>query len=111
MITELRGDARVSVFSGGDLYRKADGDRIGHALVKDVSATGLKVETLDCLNVGERIFVDFRIGKRAMFMRMPVRVERIQSHAGSYHSGLRFQNEEDRMQVRQALAALFDGKK
>ena len=107
MITDHRGDVRVSVFSGGDLYRKADGERIGRALVKDVSGTGLKVETLESLSVGETAFIDFQIGKTAVFMRVPVRVERIRSHAGSFLAGMSFLQEEDRAQVRKALSKLF----
>jgi hypothetical protein len=108
MITDHRGEARVSVFSGGDLYRKSDGDRIGRALVKDVSGTGLRVETLESLSVGDEVFVDFQVGKGGLFLRVPVKVERVRTHAGSFLAGLSFRTEEDRAAVRRALAKLFD---
>lgn len=108
MITDHRGDVRVSIFSGGDLYRRSDGDRIGRALIKDVSATGLRVETLEALSLGEKVFIDFQIGKEAVFMRVPVKVERVRSYAGSFLAGISFQQEEDRLQVRRALAKLFE---
>ena len=108
MISDHRNDARVSVFSGGDLYRRPDGDKIGRAIIKDVSATGLRVETLESLPEGEQIFIDFQVGSGPIFTRVPVRVERVQTHAGSFLAGLSFQREDVRDRIRQALAKLFE---
>ena len=106
MISDHRSDARVSVFIGGDLYRERGSDRFARVLVKDVSATGLKVETLEPLTSGLKVFIDFQVGEN-VFVQVPVRVERVQSHAGSYQSGLSFQDEDVRQDVRKALAKLF----
>ena len=109
MISENRGSARVSLFTGGDVYRRPDGDKIGRAIIKDVSATGLRVETLEALAAGEQVYVDFQVGSH-VFSRVPVRVERAHVHAGSFLSGLSFQREDVRHRIRQALAKLFEQK-
>ena len=110
MISDHRTEARVSVFIGGDLYREPGGERFARVLLKDVSATGLKVETLEPLTSGERVFIDFQVGQN-VFVQVPVRVERVQPHAGSYLSGLSFQDEDIRQDVRQSLAKLFESAK
>jgi hypothetical protein len=107
MMPDQRGNPRVSIFTGGDLYRTPDGERVGRALLIDVSVTGIKVETLEPLEVGEQVFIDFQM-KDHIFSRVPVRVERVQSHPGSYLSGLSFQREDVRHRVRQALMKLFE---
>lgn len=109
MIPEHRDNARVSVFSGGDLFRRPDGDRIGHAVLRDVSVSGVRVETLEPLTAGEQVYIDFQVGRTHVFSRVPVRVERVQSQGASYLAGLSFQREDVRHRVRQALARLFEG--
>lgn len=106
MISDHRKNARVSFFSGGDLYRTLDGERVGRILIKDVSATGLRVETLESLKPGEQVFVDFHI-RGVLFDRVPVRVERVQAHAGSFLSGLSFQREDIRTKVQEALRSMI----
>lgn len=106
MISDHRKNARVSFFSGGDIYRQPDGERVGRILIKDVSATGLRVETLETLKQGEQVFIDFQI-RETIFKRVPVRVERIQTHAGSFLSGLSFQREDVRSKVQEALRSII----
>ncbi len=108
MISDNRGNARVSIFSGGDLYRAPDGEKIGRAILKDVSATGLRVETLEPLTPGEQVFIDFQMAGGPVFSRVAARVERVQAHAGSFHAGLSFQREDVRHRVREALSKLFE---
>jgi hypothetical protein len=108
MISDNRSHPRVGIFSGGELYRRPDGERIGRALIKDVSATGLRVETLETLVPGEQVFLDFQVAGGPVFNRVATRVERVQSHAGSFLAGLSFQREDVRHRIRQVLAKLFE---
>ena len=82
MISDNREHSRVSVFFGGDVYRRPDGERVGRAILKDVSVTGLRVETLESLSPGEQVFVDFQMGPSHIFRRVPVRVERVTAMSG-----------------------------
>ena len=103
MISDNRRQARVSVFTGGDLYRQPDGPKVCRAILKDVSVGGLQVEMLESLHAGEQVFIDFQIPGSPVFSRVAVRVERIQPFAGSFLAGLSFQREDVRSRVREAL--------
>jgi hypothetical protein len=107
MISDNRRQARVSMFTGGDVYRRPDGERLCRAIIKDVSAGGMQVETLEALQAGEQVFIDFQVPGGAVFSRVAVRVERAQAFAGSFLAGLSFQREDVRTKVREALAKLF----
>jgi hypothetical protein len=52
------------------------------------------------------VFIDFQMGDR-VFQRVPVRVERVQPHAGSFLSGLSFQREDVRSRIQGALKDLI----
>lgn len=104
MISDSRTHNRVSFFMGGDLYRDPNGHKAGRAVIHDISFSGLRLETLEPLQAGENVFVDFTVCGRFRFNKVPVSVARTQRQGGSYLSGLRFQRGEDRRKIRQALA-------
>jgi hypothetical protein len=103
MISDQRAHSRVSFFVGGDIYRAAEGDKIGRVIIRDISFSGLRIETLEPWEPGETVFLDFAIAGRFEFRRVPVVVARSDGNQGSYVTGLNFRQGEDRRRVRHAL--------
>ena len=103
MITDQRSHYRVSFFMGGDLYKVGNSLKFGRAVIRDISTSGMRVETLEPLEQGEMVYVDFEIGGRFQFEKVPATVARLYPHTGSFLLGLSFQRGEDRRHVREAL--------
>jgi hypothetical protein len=108
MISDQRSHYRVSFFLGGDIYKTVDGERIGRAIIRDVSFSGMRIETLEPLEQGETVYLDFEVGGRFRFPKVPLMVARLYRHTGSYLIGLTFQRGEDKRRVRQALAFMIE---
>jgi hypothetical protein len=104
MILDQRTNNRVSFFVGGDLYRDAEGEKLGRVVIRDISYSGLCIETLEPLEAGQTAYLDFEIAGRFSFRRVPVMVARTHPGAGSYVTGLNFHRGEDRRKIRHALA-------
>ncbi len=103
MISDQRAHNRVSFFVGGDIYRQAEGQKVGRAIIRDISFSGLRIETLESWEPGEVVYLDFAIAGRFEFRRVPVVVARREGNMGSFVTGLNFRQGEDRRRVRHAL--------
>jgi hypothetical protein len=103
MISDQRNHNRVSFFVGGDIYPSVDGDKLGRVIIRDISYSGLCIETLEPLESGQTAYLDFEIAGRFVFRRVPVTVARSEKNSGSYVTGLNFHRGEDRRKVRHAL--------
>ncbi|MBL0059371.1 MAG: PilZ domain-containing protein [Elusimicrobia bacterium] len=103
MITDQRAHNRVSFFFGGDIYKDADGEKVGRVIIRDISFSGLRIETLEPWEPGQTVFLDFDIAGRFEFRRVPVVVARSDGNQGSFVTGLNFRQGEDRRRVRHAL--------
>ena len=103
MISDQRAHNRVSFFVGGDIYRQAEGQKVGRAIIRDISFSGLRIETLESWEPGEVVYLDFAIAGRFEFRRVPVVVARSERNMGSFVTGLNFRQGEDRRRVRHAL--------
>jgi hypothetical protein len=53
MISDQRAHNRVSFFVGGDIYREAEGEKVGRVIIRDISFSGLRIETLEPWEPGE----------------------------------------------------------
>jgi hypothetical protein len=103
MISDQRAHNRVSFFVGGDIYREAEGEKVGRVIIRDISFSGLRIETLEPWKPGDTVFLDFAIAGRFEFRRVPVVVARSDNNQGSFVTGLNFRQGEDRRRVRHAL--------
>jgi hypothetical protein len=108
MILDQRTSHRVSFFMGGDVYKTADGDRVGRAVVRDASVSGLRIESLVPFQEGETLHLDFTIAGRYQFQRVPALVMRVYRHTGSYLLGLALKEGHDRRRMRQALTFVIE---
>jgi|GEM_PF-2518808 len=104
MISDQRAHNRVSFFVGGDIYRNPEGEKVGRVIIRDISYSGLSIETLESWEPGELVWVDFVIAARFEFRRIPAIVARSHNVQGSYITGLNFRQGEDRRRVRHALS-------
>jgi hypothetical protein len=103
MITDQRYHPRVSFFMGGDIYKNQGGEKIGHTVIRDLSLSGMRVETLECLEVTQTVYVDFSVAGKFAFQRVPARVTRIYRNVGSYMAGLTFIDGHFKRKIHQAL--------
>lgn len=104
MISDQRTNNRVSFFIKGDLYRDPQGlHRVGRVIIRDVSYSGLCVESLEILNPGDDFFLDFEIAGRFFFRRAPVTVTRAQKNQSVCLTGLSLRLGEDRRRIKTAL--------
>lgn len=103
MISDQRSHNRVSFFVGGDIYKEAEGEKIGRVIIRDISYGGLCIETLEPWESGQVAYLDFEIAGRFAFRRVPVVVARSTKNGGSYVTGLNFHRGDDRRKVRHAL--------
>lgn len=108
MILDQRSHHRVSFFMGGDIYKSADGDRVGRAVIRDASVSGLRIETLLPYEEGATLYLDFMVAGRFQFQKIPALVMRVYRHTGSYLLGLVFQEGHDRRRMRQALTFVME---
>jgi hypothetical protein len=108
MISDQRTSHRVSFFMGADVYRSPQGQKVGRAVVRDLSVSGMRLETLDALKQGETIFVDFNVAGKFDFQKTPATVTRVYRHSGSFLAGLTLQRGDDRRRMRQALAFVVE---
>jgi hypothetical protein len=104
MISDKRLQHRVSFFLGGDFYDSPKGERVGRAIVRDVSASGIRLEALVEVEIGKTIYLDFAITEKFPFQRVPVTILRAYRHTGTFLLGGSFQAGSDRRRVRQALS-------
>ncbi len=104
MISDQRAHNRVSFFVGGDIYRQPEGEKLGRVVIRDISYSGLCIETLEPWEPGDIAYLDFAIAGRFEFRRIPVIVARSHNQQGSFVTGLNFRQGEDRRRVRHALA-------
>ncbi len=108
MISEQRTHHRVSFFLGGDIFKDPNADKVGRVIIRDISFSGIRIETLESFEPGETVFLDFDVCGRFSFHRVPAMVARTNRHAGSYLTGLSFRRGEDRRRIRQALAFMIE---
>ena len=108
MISDQRAHHRVSFFLGADVYKDPAGQKTGRAIIRDISFSGVRIETLEALEQGENVYLDFEIAGKFPFRRVPALVTRTYHHAGSYLAGLSFQRGEDRRHIRQALTYMIE---
>lgn len=108
MINDQRSNPRVSLFISGTLYRGPSGEKPGRIVIRDLSAAGIRIESLYTLNKDQILYLDFEIAGRFSFVKVPVKVSRIYRHTGSYLSGLKFMKDEDHVRIQEALVYLIE---
>lgn len=108
MLTDQRTHYRVLCYVPCDVFESPEGEKKSRVIVKDVSFSGLCVESLEAFEPGETIYVDFSLAGRYVFNRVPVMVSRSNQHGGRHYCGLNFRRGEDRRKVRQALVYLME---
>ncbi|MBI4396731.1 MAG: PilZ domain-containing protein, partial [Elusimicrobia bacterium] len=84
------------------------GERVGRAVIRDISYSGMRIETLEALEQGETIFLDFDIAGRFVFQKVPMLITRVYRHSGSLLLGLTFQKGYDRRHIRHALTYVVE---
>jgi hypothetical protein len=108
MITDQRYNPRVSFFMGGDIYKNPRGEKIGRTIIRDLSLSGMRIETLDGLDLNQTVYVDFEVAGKFRFEKVPARVTRIFRHSGVFLAGLCFLDGHDKRRIRQALCFVLE---
>jgi hypothetical protein len=108
MISDLRAHYRLSVRVPGNLYADLQAERSARVIVRELSCSGLGIETLENLEPGQDAVVQFEVGGRYVFARAPVVVLRHFRRPGGAVTALGFRQGEDRRRARQALMYLIE---
>lgn len=108
MITDQRYNPRLSIFMGGDIYKNPHGDKLGRTIIRDISVSGMRIETLDGLAAHETVYVDFDVAGKFQFAKVPARVTRIFRHMDVFLAGLCFLDGHDKRRVHQALSYVLE---
>ncbi|MGQ0644152.1 MAG: PilZ domain-containing protein [Elusimicrobiota bacterium] len=108
MLTDQRYHPRVSVFFGGSLYKSPQGEKIGRAIIRDMSQSGMRIESIDPLEKDQTVYVDFEVAGRFDFKKVPALVTRSFKRQSGYLVGLTFLDGHHKRRVRQALSFVLD---
>ncbi|HRY30042.1 MAG TPA: PilZ domain-containing protein [Elusimicrobiota bacterium] len=108
MISDQRHHHRVSFFVGAGVSSNLEGSDSVRAVIRDISVSGLRIETLAKFEEGRTVYLDFNVAGRFQFTKMPAVVKRVYRHGGGFLLGLMMQDGTDRRRVRQALTYVME---
>jgi len=108
MISDQRYSPRVSFFMGGDIYVNPNGEKLGRTIIRDLSLSGMRIETLDGLDVNQTIYIDFEVAGKFAFRKVAARVTRLYRHTNCYLAGVTFLDSHEKRRIRHALTFVLE---